>query len=51
MGDVGIDRTVALDNLVDPPHRDTHVFRQMPNANSSRSEKLFQQNSTGMDWG
>jgi hypothetical protein len=39
--DVGADGARPLDDFVDPPHRNTDVFRQVPNADASGREKIF----------
>jgi hypothetical protein len=37
VGDVGVDRSLSLDDLVDTPRGNTDVFGQMPDAYSFRS--------------
>jgi hypothetical protein len=41
VSDVGVDRTLSLDDLVDPSYRNADVFGQMPDADSSGREELL----------
>jgi hypothetical protein len=41
VGDVGVDGALALDDLINPPHRNIDILGEMPNADSFRSEKFF----------
>ena len=48
VGDVGIDRTLALDDLVDSAWRDADFFCEAKYADSPRREELFEYDPSWM---
>jgi hypothetical protein len=42
MGDVGVDRPLPLDDLVEAARWNAEVFGKMPNADAARGEEFFQ---------